>query len=374
MHVTDKIIAFMFISFIGIITILNMITDDIFFSEQENRILNQKPTFSLENILSGKFMDRYESYISDQFAWKKSWLQIKAVSEKAILKQESNGIYFGKDGFLLEGYKEPKAQLHKNIEYINYFAEKNKDIDSYVLLAPTSIEIHKEKLPIFAQSYSQRAVMDEVNAQLLNSVQFIDVSYSLRNHGNEEIFFKTDHHWTMRGAYYAYIQAAQTLGFEPYSIGDFELETVSDDFYGTYASKVLGHPVIPDSIELFKPLTDPSYKIQYEDNKELSNSLFEWSFLKKKDQYSFFLNGNHSLVTIKSNIRNGRKLAVIKDSYAHAFIPFLANHFEEIVVIDLRYFHKDVHAFIRENDVKEVLFLYNVVNFTTDSNLIWLKK
>ncbi|MBW8351234.1 hypothetical protein K0H71_17575 [Bacillus sp. IITD106] len=369
---SDKIIVCMFISFLAIVGVLNLMSDDIVFSEEENRILEQKPTLSLKNVLSGKFMDRYEAYISDQFAWKKNWLRIKAVSEKAMLKQDSNGIYFGKDGFLLEGYKEPKEQIYKNIEYINYFAEKNKELDYYMLLAPTSVEIYKEKLPLFAQSFSQRAVIDKVNDTLLDSVQMIEVTDTLTNYKNEPIYFKTDHHWTMRGAYFAYVQAAQTLGLDPIPINDFKIETVSNDFYGTFASKVLGHHVTPDKIEMFQSLYERSYIVQYDSKND--NSLFEWSYLNKKDQYSFFLNGNHSLVTIKSDVRDGRKLAVVKDSYAHAFIPFLANHFQEIYVIDLRYYHKDVDDFIRENGIKEVLFLYNVVNFSTDSNLIWLKK
>ncbi|MCJ8006527.1 DHHW family protein [Lederbergia wuyishanensis] len=372
MRNTDKIIAFMFISFLGFICILNLISKDVVFSEDENRILEQKPTLSLKNILSGEFMDRYETYISDQFAWKKEWLGIKAGAEKALMKQESNGIYFGKDGYLLEEFKKPKDQLNKNIEHINFFAEKNKNLDYYMLLVPTSVEIYNEKLPLFAQSFSQREVIDDVKRQLLDSVHFIEVSNILTDHKNEQIYFKTDHHWTMRGAYYAYVQAANTLGFKPYLINDFNQKIVSNNFYGTFASKVLGHRVEPDTIEMFEPIHERSYTVQYDGKNK--NSLYEWSYLSKKDQYSFFLNGNHSLVTIKSNVINGRKLAIIKDSYAHALIPFLANHFEEIYVIDLRYFHSDLDEFISENEINEVLFLYNIVNFSKDSNLIWLKK
>ncbi|MBS4217455.1 hypothetical protein KHA96_03905 [Bacillus sp. FJAT-49711] len=374
MRITDKIIVTMFVCFLGMICILHMMTRDTTFSEQENRILEKKPTLSLKNVLTGKFMDQYELYISDQFAWKKSWLQIKAVSEKAMLKQESNGIYFGKDGFLFERFKEPQDQLNKNIEYISNFAEKNKHLDYYMLLAPTSVEIYKEKLPIFGQSYSQKEVLDDIQKKLLHSIEFITVTDALIDHKNEPIYFKTDHHWTMQGAYYAYTQAAQTFGFEPYSIDDFNIEMLSNDFYGTFASKVVGHRVEPDKIEMFEPLKHTTYSVQFNDKNEISNSLFARSFLKKKDQYSFFLNGNHSLVTIKSSVKNGRKLAVMKDSYAHVFIPFLANHFEEIYVIDLRYFHHDINDFIWENSVKEVLFLYNVVNFSTDTSLIWLKR
>src|SRR5690606_35532608 len=139
------------------------------------------------------------------------------------------------------------------IEYINYFAEKNKELDYYMLLAPTSVEIYKDKLPLFAQSFSQRAVISKVKDTLLDSVQMIEVTDTLTDYKNEPIYFKTDHHWTMRGAYFAYVQAAQTLGFEPIPIRDFKIETVSNNFYGTFASKVVGHRVTPDKIEMFQP-------------------------------------------------------------------------------------------------------------------------
>jgi len=96
--------------------------------------------------------------------------------------------------------------------------------------------------------------------------------------------------------------------------------------------------------------------------------------MKKVNGDSLFLDGNHALVNIKTGVKNGRKLAVIKDSYAHAFIPFLANHFEEIHVLDLRYYHSDVLVYLNDQKVSEVLFLYNVANFTKDPNVIWLSQ
>ena len=105
-----------------------------------------------------------------------------------------------------------------------------------------------------------------------------------------------------------------------------------------------------------------------------SDSLYEWDYLEKKDKYSLFLGGNHALVTIKTGVSNGRKLAVVKDSYAHAFIPFLANHFEEIYVVDLRYYHADVLTYLNEQNISELLFLYNVANFTKDPNVMWLSQ
>src|SRR5699024_4134040 len=96
--------------------------------------------------------------------------------------------------------------------------------------------------------------------------------------------------------------------------------------------------------------------------------------LNTKDQYRFFLDGNHRIVTIEANAKNDDKLVVIKDSYAHAFVPFLAAHFSEIHVLDLRYFSESVTADIELYSIRDALFLYNIQSFSSDKNLIWLKR
>ena len=95
--------------------------------------------------------------------------------------------------------------------------------------------------------------------------------------------------------------------------------------------------------------------------------------INQKDKYSMFINGNHPLTIVKSSIKNGKKLIVFKDSYAHNFIPFLAMNFEEIHLIDLRYFNMNPYEYIREHDFDRALFLYNLSTFGTDSTFVKLK-
>lgn len=99
------------------------------------------------------------------------------------------------------------------------------------------------------------------------------------------------------------------------------------------------------------------------DEHQTMNFLYEWGFLDKRNQYSLFLGGNHRKVVIRSTVNNGSKLLLVKDSYAHAIVPFLANHFEEIHMIDMRYFRESVKNCIDENDIKEVLFYIMLLIF-----------
>lgn len=373
MKLVNKIIATFFLIFITCLLLLNIVTPDQKFSEHENRMLMQMPKLSFDRIISGKFMEEFEQYIKDQFVWKKNWLSLKTTTERLLQKQENNGVYFGKGNFLFEQLEKPNEQFERNINSVNLFAEQFKQMKTYFLLVPTSMEIYQEKLPKFAPTISQLDILTEVISYLDPSIKLIHVNENLVNHKDENIYFRSDHHWTMRGAYYAYLKAAHEMGFQPYTVEDFNIEIVSKSFHGTLYSKANAYHIPPDNIEVFKPKFHINYDVKIENEPTISHTLYEPSYLNEKDQYSYFLNGNNSLVTIHTNIHNRKKLAVIKDSYAHVFIPFIANHYEEIHVIDLRYYHDNIYNYLNEHNIYETLFLYNIKNFMDDPSLTRLR-
>lgn len=368
-----KIVVFVFILFFCGIGLLNLIKADQRVSEHENRVLASKPEFTLQGFISGNYMKDFETYINDQFIWKSSWLKGKALIEKMSLKQENNGIFIGKNDYLLQPISEPTEQMQRNINSINSFSGKNEDVSLYFLLAPTSVDIYREQRPWLAQSYNQLSIIHTVQKQLSPKISFINVYETLRQNNNQQLYYRTDHHWTARGAYFAYVEAAKAMELQAYSLKDFHIETVSESFKGTFYSKANVLHTQPDYIEAFFPKWQVEYEVLY-DQKERANSLYEYGYLEKTDQYSFFLDGNHSLVKITSSIENGRKIAVVKDSYAHIFIPFLVNHFEEVHVVDLRFNQSNLSDYLIQNEIKDVLFLYNIDQFMTDKNFIWLQQ
>lgn len=351
---------------------MNVFGEDATFSEQENRFLTQKPSLNWKDFKSGKYTTEYEQYISDQFPFKNQLVGVKGKMDRAIGKKENNDVLFGDDGYLFERFTSDDDRLDRNIGLLNTFAEQIDVEHIYTLIPPTAIEIYPEKVPKYVSSISQKDTLAYIEKNISSEIDMINVYDMLLSVKDQQVYFKTDHHWTMRGAYYAYVALAKTMDFEPLLLSDFDIQTVSTSFHGTLYSKATAYDHKPDSIELFLPIQEPQVDVTYEDGAK-ANTMYELDNLEKKDKYSLFLDGNHSLVTIKTGAHTGRKLAVLKDSYAHALIPFLANHFDEIHVIDLRYNKESVSSYMASNDLEEILFLYNLPNFSKDTSLGFLR-
>lgn len=354
-------------------TLLKPATD---FSEKENRALQQKPELSAEAVFNGQYAKDYEKYLTDQFIGRDSWISVKTAIERASFKQESNDIYFAKDGYLIEkhseSFKTPLAEA--NIGYLSSFLEKAEarygkgHVTATVV--PNAVDILKEKLPPFASPYDEGAYLKKIGESVPEGT-WLDSREVLMEHSGEEIYYKTDHHWKTLGAWYVYEAWAKQTGLTPLSLQDYDIVTVSDEFLGTIESKV-GGKTAKDSIQIFEPKQPVKYQLDYNRGTKITDSLYDENALKTKDKYSVFFGGNQPVV--QASIENGssRRLLVIKDSYAHCFLPFTFHDFSEVDFIDIRYFNESLAEFMEKQDYTDVLFLYNASGFAEDPNLIKL--
>ncbi len=365
----------LFLAFIALFFILNLAIPDIKFSEQENRELAQRPEFTLEGLFSGKFTKKFESYTTDQFAFRDSWTTLKAGSELAIGKKENKGVYLCQDDILVEGYQTPDSQqLDTNIEAVKSLSEK-AGVPVYFALIPGIAEIRSGILPKNAPNDSQKTVIDYCyqNSGAIN----IDMMGALSAHSDEYIYYRTDHHWTSLGAYYGYCALMEAMGRSVPSISSYERKTVSDDFYGTVYSKSGISWIAPDSIEIFAPQDETTEVFNYPKDEPIAANLYDYDFLAKKDKYSMFMGGNTPLLTVKTKNTDAPSLLVIRDSYMDSLTPYLQNDFSEIHIMDLRYYKtklmdSTVVDYVKENNIDEVLVCYSVYNFGTDTNVFFM--
>ncbi|MFC7678827.1 DHHW family protein [Paenibacillus sp. GCM10028914] len=373
----DRLLVWGFVLTLFLMLLAFLILPKERFSELENRVLQSAPNLTWDNLLSKKYAEDTESFVTDHFPLRSTWLAVKSSVEQLRLQQENNGIYKGNAGYLFEKFVEPDySKIEKYAEAIKKFALSHPEVNTTFMLAPTSVGMYPDRLPAFAPNYDQSKVNQYIGNYMQGSVPFMDGFDILRPHASESIYYRTDHHWTTKGAYLAYVAYAEKMGWQPLSEKDFNIEIVSRSFLGSYHTRSQFNGVTPDSIEVYKPVKPVSTEMYIADTDETLTSMYDASFLEKKDQYSYFLGGVHALMKFTSKLDpqvvQQEKLLVIKDSYAHSFIPFLTLHVPEIHVIDMRYYNGSISDYMSKNGIKDVLLLFNTATFIDNSALLKL--
>ncbi|MDE7228945.1 MAG: hypothetical protein K2N56_00565, partial [Oscillospiraceae bacterium] len=155
--------------------------------------------------------------------------------------------------------------------------------------------------------------------------------------------------------------------------GSFNIETASSEFRGTLFSKTRDDSITPDEMTYFHPSSgEQKIKMTCNSGSGIStyDSLYVREFLDQKDKYSSFTGSNVPIVDIKTGVENGKSLLVIKDSYAHSLVPFLANHYSRITMVDMRYINGDLNMFVDLDSYDQALFMYNAITFAQDAQNI----
>lgn len=367
----SKVRSILFGVIILSLSIINIIKPTKAFSNKENRYLQQFPELNMETVFNGEFSTEFEKYASDQFIARDSWIGLKTLSGLAILQKDNGRVYFGKNGFLFDVEASPsKEQMDLNIENLNKFAEAlGEDINITALLVPTKTEVFSEELPTNAPVLDEEQLVEEIKRVLDKDIQVMDLIQTFKAHSNEYIYYKTDHHWTSKGAYYAYEKYLESIGMISLKEEDFHIEQVSEDFYGTSYRKANYYKGNPDTIQKYTAKDSVKLEVIY-NNTNKTDNLYEENFLEKTDKYSYFLGGDQALVEINTSIKNGKKIIVLKDSFANSFIPFLTNNYESVILLDTRYYNASINEFIQERHVDEVLLLYNIQTFVSEKSFI----
>ena len=363
-----KIMTYTMLIILSLTVILNLTKEDILFSELENRMLTQKPKFSVERLLEGRYTKKYEKYKVDQFINRDKFISIKSTMDLALGKNKSNGIYKCEEDYLIEEFSNVESKnVDLNLEAINDFYKSHKAINQYVLIAPNAVSIMNDKLPPYAPTLNQKEYLNDFRNKLNKNIKYIDTYDTLKNKNDEYIYYKTDHHWTTLGAYYAYTDLCKQMNIEKSS---YEIQRVSNDFYGTLYSKSGYQTNSSDYIDIFIPKNqEDEYIVNYIEEQKKSASLYVSENLNIKDKYSVFLDGNHPIVKIKTTSNSDRKLLMFKDSYANSFTPFLTSNFSDITLVDPRYYYDDIDKLIKDENISDILYLYNASTFFNDTSL-----
>lgn len=369
--VQEKLVGIIFILTLFLFLIINVIVPDREKSVQENRMLATKPKFRLSSLISGDYDEKFEAYMDDQFVGRDMWRKLKVTVDRIGGSRLENGVYIGTNGQLLEQIEvADENHLAANIKAIKSFSESQSKIPVRMMLVPDAANVLNHSLPSLAKPEDQTQMFSMVRKDLGDSVEWIDVSTELNKHKTEKIYYKTDHHWTTLGAFYAFQAAAPSLGIEGDLSGKYVSYAVSDSFNGMLASKSGVNLGEKEQIDIYLPTEeDTDLIVDYVDEGKRSTSLYDSSKLKEKDQYTVFLGGNSSLLDIRTVSTSTKRLLLVKDSFANSFIPFLTPYYREIVVVDPRYYSGTINDLMDSYRISEVLFLYSGNTFFKDNNI-----
>ena len=353
---------------IAVIVILSLVIPDRTFSDGENRSLAQVPKLSAASLKSGDYFSGLTAWMQDQLAGRDGWMSARLQEEKLVGRRQAGDIYLGSKGYLLESPVAPdQKKTERSASMIRAFAESYPNLNMVMSLVPCAAAVFPELLPKGAPVRDQLADIQAFSSSLEGKVSFVDLYGALHGDTENQVFYKTDHHWTSRGALDAFQAMSPELGI---GSGDsFKYLVVSESFEGTLASGAGSHSV-KDKIEVFLPTDEQlKYYTYYADTQEKITSLFVSSKLDEKDQYQVFFGGNHPVIQIRTTADTGKNLLVFKDSYANSFIQFLIPYYDRIVMVDPRYYYENVTGLINSEGITDVLFLYSMNIFAEDGAL-----
>ncbi|MFI3170024.1 MAG: DHHW family protein [Faecalibacterium sp.] len=356
----------------------NLATPDKAVSEMENKSLTQMPTINFEKVTTANlastlntYFSNYTDYAKDQIAGRDALISAYSFVETAVFQKTDIGqIYLGDDDMMftktVDMLTSEETNYPANIAALAALSEAYPGMVS-AIIAPTSAQIYTENIPDNAPMLDMNAMIDEVIAAgEAAGANMIDVRDTLTAHKDEYIYYRTDHHWTTLGAYYAYEAYCESLQLEPFDTSAYNAVEISD-FYGTHYAKARTWDAVPDTLtyyEMDNQLT--VYKVYGTNNIEVDtvSDIYLYENFDAYDKYGAFMQGNPGYSSLEGDGEGS--ILVLKDSYANCFMPFLTANYETIDIIDYRFYGYGLDSLIAENEYSQILVLYNIDSFKSD--------
>ena len=399
-------IAIFVIAIVGF-GIFSFIDPDNTFSDSENRELAIMPSFTFGSYLDGSFMTDFETYFNDQFPLRNNLISVSKtykslmfpnffISEDDVItlpptnvsadnsedmsgdggkteNEESantdvlNGsmIYNGR---IMEIFKVADNFISRYTAIVNQLTEECGNPDTYVVIPPPAYTLYAPESHV-TEATDFSISFEKMKSQLQN-VTVVDLRNTFAAKKDEYLYFRSDHHWTATGAYYACSEFLKVSGNTPLPLLDSYETGEREGYLGSLYKAIMTNQLSsmfeenPDTVRYYIPfaeasvtsyttaaMTDPTERqVIYPD------------YNRNTNLYNVYMGGDIPLGHITTNVGNGKSIMVVRDSYGHAFIPFLVDAFEEIWLIEPRYFNDttnklELGEFFIAHDIDTLLFL-----------------
>jgi hypothetical protein len=420
-NIYSKLNSFVFVIILITLGVLIILLPKEKISQDEKRVLTRFPVLTQENLFSGKYFEDIDSYYSDNFIYRNEFIEIasefkkfkgikneeiqyftksKASPQSTVIKTNIPPISKAvvndeidtetvKDSIPSDTTREAYENINSVIVYkkraIQIFSASKKRFSNFAALIAKyknelgpNVTVYCMAIPVGSDfdlppSFIKDREKTSINylySTMNPSIKCVKAYDELEKHQNEYIQFNTDHHWTGRGAYYAYLAFCNSAGIEPLTIDKFEIKKINN-FLGTlyYYTRCEDLKQNKDYVEYFK-IPNVTKATYFNENlsSEKGTKLYA-EYARGGNSYGVFLGGDYPLMRIKSDVKNGQKILIIKDSYGNAFTPFLCAHYEEVFVVDYRYLKYNIKSIMKKYGINNLIFAHNLFvlnsSFTT---------
>ncbi len=426
--------------FMLLVGLISTFDKDATFSETEKRQLKTKPKFTISGFLDGNYFNSFREYYADTFPGREDMMGDNTKlnkfyyysglfggnSEQLVINFDSNAAQHGQslkdpDATTPSGETTPTEQ--EDTPKVTEPQAAVEQLGNVIVVGDRAMDVpygDNTKIKRYAQAvnglanlmgsgvktwsmpvpnaaefyagsswntghYSQKAMFQTLQENLASNVTYVDAYSEIAKHTDEYIYFRTDHHWTHLGAYYAYTALGKAAGFTAPARTDFATGQW-ENFVGSMYTYIANYPQAavlkenPDTVHYWKPNADCT-TYYYSDTK-LSDGVLMGTICKIREEvenkYLTFMGGDHP-VTIVTTDTEGPCIMVIKESYGNALISWLTNNYSKIILIDPReYFDKrsdiDLKAFAESQGVNELLVINYPMMLNSDNYIALLEK
>lgn len=337
------------------------------FGSRNQTAAGQK-TEGTADFLNGRLTTSYQEKVHDHFINRHKWDTLRRDMESLMGKKDLNGLYFGKDGFYFQQHFPENYPEKRQEEGLAFLEKMAQEQDAVIMLIPTADELLQEKLPLYAEIFNQEAFLERAR-EVAGENHYVDMLRTMRLHRGEEIYFRTDPHWTALGAYYGYLSWWQTAGkVMPYYYDPEDCQLVMDDFQGAYTYR-LDIDTVKERLYIFSETKKKQMLVRY-DGKVQRTSYYREDALDGENPYAYFLGEGYGITEILTGYDRKSSLLVIGDSWANCMIPFLAPHYGSICFVSPSNYEGNLEELVREwkkQERSEILVLYSVTGLLEEA-------
>ena len=328
-------------------------------SEMENRVLAGKPQLSLASLWDGSFMNDMEDFVADQMPERDGFVALYTVMQRALGRRAVGDAVLG-DAMLFDQSDDwSERNVRLNAAALTEVAKRTgKQV--HLLAVPSAAAVYPEKLPAQAPVADETALL----AAAEKETKVLPLLPALLEQKDAALYYTTDHHWTVAGARVGYEVACDALGLQ---VEARKLAVSMRGFYGSFYAR---YPLPWVRADAFSYVPYDNLRLMV--NGEEKPGLVDPDVLAGRDKYAALLYGNYALIELHNSAAQGT-LLVIKDSYANALLPALAQHYSRVIAVDPRYFAGNIIDLVNEYEGDAILCVYGMNTLATGRTIALLE-